>query len=566
MPTLKRGSSPSGSLLLESDDARNALLRGVDLVASTVVRTLGPSGSYVVLQRRDAPPLVTNDGVTIARSVDAVHDPLINQGVQLLKQASEVSELSVGDGTTTATVIARSLLSSAFRHVAGGADPSELVRGLERGIEAVVAWLNERAEPLDRSKASIFEVARLAARDEGVAGVVAEALEAVGEAGVVRVEDSTEYGLNLRVMEGMRFDNGLAAPGLIVDPVRRESVFENPLVAIAEERLTQVSQLRALFEQVAEQRRPLVLIADEISGEALSLLILNVARRGMPVAAVKAPDFGPDRAASMRDIASWSGGMLFGEQFGRTLATAKIDELGAVERAIVTTDSTTLVGGAGRSEDVAIRVSGINAELRSTESEYEKTKLLIRLARLGGSVAVIGVGCDTAAEQEEIRHRVTDAVQAGKAALRGGMVPGGGTALLQAAEALLPASGQRSVADGVLAAGLVAPARQLATNAGIDAAGFVQRLRAMPFGQGIDLHTGDEGEMKSLGVRDPLEVTVAALVAAGSVARMGILCEVVIAKQPLPVMRRPHHEHGHNYHGDPEGHTQTMPVAADQSD
>ena len=566
MPTLKRGSNPSGSLVLESDAARNALLRGVDLVASTVVTTLGPSGSYVVLQRRDAPPLVTNDGVTIARSVDAVQDPLINQGVQLLKQASEVSELSVGDGTTTAIVIAQSLLTNAFRHVAAGADPSELVRGLESGIEAVVAWLNERAEPLDPAKSSIFEVARLAARDEAVAEVVAEALEAVGEGGVIRVEDSTEYGMNIHIAEGMRFDNGLAAPGLIVDQTRRESVFENPLIAIAEERLTQVSQLRALFEQVAEQRRPLILIADEISGEALSLLVLNVARRGMPVAAVKAPDFGPDRAASMRDIASWSGGMLFGEQFGRTLAVAKIDDLGEVERAIVSTESTTLVGGAGSREAVEERVAGINAELRSTESEYEKTKLLVRLARLGGSVAVIGVGCDTATEQEEIRHRVTDAVQAGKAALRGGMVPGGGTALLQASEALLPANGERSVADRVLAAGLVAPARQLASNSGIDAAGFVERLRMLPFGQGIDLHTGNEGEMKLLGVRDPLEVTVAALIAAGSVARMGILCEVVLAKQPLPVMRRPHHEHGHHYHGDPDGHTHSAPVAAGQSD
>ena len=246
MPTLKRGSNQAGSLSLNSDAARNALMRGVDLVASTVVTTLGPGGSYVVLQRRDAPPLVTNDGVTIARSLDAVQDPLINQGVQLLKQAAEVAELSVGDGTTTATVIAKSLLSNAFRHVTAGADPSELARGLERGIESVVEWLHDRAEPIDRSESSIFEVARLAARDERIGRVVAEALAKVGQDGVVRVEDSTEYGMNLHISEGMMFGNGLAAPGLIVDPTRRETVFENPFVAIAEERLTRVSQLRAL--------------------------------------------------------------------------------------------------------------------------------------------------------------------------------------------------------------------------------------------------------------------------------------------------------------------------------
>ncbi len=562
MPTLKRGSDPLGSLFLHSDAARDALLRGVQLVASSVVKTLGPSGSYVVLQRRDAPPLVTNDGVTIARSLDAVQDPLVNQGVQLLKQAAEVSELSVGDGTTTSTVIARSLLINAFRRVAAGADPTEIVAGLEQGIEAVVAWLEERAEPLGGSQSELFAVARLAAGDDRIAEVVSEALAAVTADGVVRVEDATEYGLKLKISEGMRFDNGLAAPGLIVDPARLETVFERPLVAVAEERLTQVAQLRGLFEQVAEQRRPLLLIADEISGEALSLLVLNVARRGMPVAAVKAPDFGPDRAASMRDIAVWSGGVLFGEKFGRVLASAKVDELGQLERAIVTTDSTTLIGGAGQASEVDERRAGIDAELRGTESEYERTKLLVRRARLGGAVALIGVGCDTATEQEQTRHRITDAVQASKAALRGGMIPGGGTALLHASDALLASQRVNGAAGAILAAGLAAPARQLAVNSGIDAGNFVERLRSLPFGDGIDLSTGAEVNMRSHGVRDPLEVTVAALVAAGSVARMGILCEVVLAKQPLPVARRAHHEHGHHYHGDPEGHTDVAPAAA----
>ena len=553
MPTPKRASNSAGSLFLKSDAARQAMMAGVEMVASTIAPTLGPTGSYVVLQRRDAPPLITNDGVTIARYVDAVHDPLINQGVQLMKQASEVSELSVGDGTTTATVIARSLLANAFRQISAGADPTDLASGIERGIEQVVSWLRERAEPLDGSKSSIREVAALAARDDEIAEVVAEALTNVGAGGVVRVEDSRDHGIHLNLAEGMRFDNGLASPEMIVDQLRRESVFDNPLVALTQERLTQVSQLRSLFEKVAAERRPVILIADEISGDALTLLALNVSRRRVPVAAVKAPDFGPDRAAAMRDIAVWSGAVLFGEEFGRTLASATIADLGTVERAIVTADSTTLTGGAGIAMDVAGRAARIQAEIRMSESEYERTKLRVRLARLGGAVAVIGVGYDTEAEQEEVRHRVTDAVQAGKAALSAGMIPGGGTALLHAGDELFSHGLPNDGAAAVLLAGLAAPARQLAENAGVEAGGFVGRLRTLAFEDGIDLRTGREGNMKALGVRDPLEVTTAALVAAGSVARLGILCEVVLAKKPLPVVRRPHHEHGHHYHGDPDG-------------
>ncbi len=528
---------------------------GVNLVASAVAPTLGPFGSHVLIQRLDAPPLVTNDGVTIARSIEMLRDPILNQGVQLLRQASEQSESAVGDGTTTATVLARELLRGALQLVTAGHDPSRLAAEISTGVEQVARWLRERSEPLEETLQAIKDVASLAARDDQIAQSVAEALIEVGSDGVVRVEDSRTYGLKLEIIDGMRFSNGLAAPGLIVDQALGESAFDHPLIALAQERLTKVSQLKPLLEQAAAAQRAVILIADEISGDALTMLVLNVANRRIPVAAVKAPDFGPDRAAAMRDIAAWSGGELFGEEFGRTLAAARLSELGTVERAIINSDSTILIGGGGQAGMVSERAAGIRAELRITDSDYESTKLRVRLARLGGAVAVVGVGCDSQVEQEEVRHRVSDAVQAGKAALRSGMVPGGGAALAGAGRALFAPGDKRSPGQQILCEALAAPARQIALNAGYDAAACLSGYQSAGFGWGLDVRSGEWIDLNAAGIRDPLEVVVSALVSAASVARMGLLCEVIVAMKPLPKIRRPHHEHGHHYHGDPGGHS-----------
>jgi chaperonin GroEL len=548
-----------GALVLSGDSAREALLAGADVVADAVAPTLGPQGRHVVLERLDAPPLVTNDGVTIARAVEKLEDPVANQGIHLLRQASEAAELEVGDGTTTATIIARSLLRAAFARVGAGEEPVAMAREIDDQLTVVADWLRERAVPLAPGREAIEQVARLASRDEEIASLVAEAVERVGVDGVVRVEDSSAYGLHIDFIEGMRFPNGLVSPALAVDREGGQTVFDRPLLLLVSGRLTLISQLRPVLEAAASARRPVVIVADEISGDALTMLAMNVAKRTIPVAAVKAPEFGPDRAAALRDIAAWSGGTLFGEELGRLVEGAGIEELGQVERAVVTADSTTLEGGAGLAGEVADRLTRIDAELVRTDSEYERTKLRTRRARLGGAVAVIGVGCDSEVEQEEVRLRVVDAVQASRAAVRSGLVPGGGGALVQAA-ALSGVAGSAGVAGPVVERALQEPARQLAENAGLDPSVAVRELREMSFGRGVDLSTGSEVDLLARGIADPVEVTCAALVAAGSVARMGLLCDFIVARKPLPRVRRDHHSHGHHYHGDPEG-IETQPAA-----
>jgi chaperonin GroEL len=537
-----------GKLVVYEDLARDSLLRGVDLITDLVAPTLGPRGRHVVLQRFDAPPLVTNDGVTIARSLEMLQDPITNQGVQLLREVASTAEDFAGDGTTTAMVLARAILRESFRQVGRGAAPEALCRGIDEAAETAGEWIESQSRPL-AGTSELTRVATIASRDPKIGRLVAEALDRVGPEGVVRVEDDRAYGVSLEFLEGMRFENGLLAPGLATDDLRGETAFERPYVLAANERITQVRQLVPVLSVIAEERAPLLIVADEVSGDALTLLVLNVRKRRLPVVAVKAPAFGPDRTDALLDITAFTGGELLGPDSGRQVVSAKEAQLGRADRVIVTRDQTAIIGGHGAEARISERARQAAAELSYLESDYEREKRRVRLARLAGAVALLRVGLDTQAEQEETRHRIRDAVQAGRAALSDGIVPGGGATLLRAADAI----DERSPGWGVVRAALEAPLRQLAANAGTDPSVSVARVRAAPDGHGIDMETGGAVDLVAAGIFDPTKIVRSTLEIAASVARACLRADAIIAHQPTPRPRRRGHGHGHG-HGHEHGH------------
>ncbi|MEA2249614.1 MAG: chaperonin GroEL [Solirubrobacteraceae bacterium] len=545
----------AGKLYAHGEEARRALIRGIDLVAELVAPTLGPRGSHVIVQRLDAPPLITNDGVTIVRSLEMLRDPMTNQGVQLLREVASTTEDFVGDGTTTATLLARAIVRGAFARVAAGADPMALGEGIAGAVAEVVEWLQARSRPASTIE-DVRRVARVAARDDHIGGLVAEALEAVGADGVVRVEDDPAYGVRLEIHEGLRFESGLISPALATNVHQRETVFEDPYILLASERIDRVAQLAPVLSAVAEQKRPLVIVADEVSGEALTLLVLNIRRRGLPVAAVKAPDFGPDREAALADMAARTGGVVFGPGLGRCVDRATLDGLGRAGRAIVTPEWTAIAEGRGDAAAIAGRKREIRALLALEESEYERDKLRTRLARLDGALAIVRIGLDSETEQDETRHRIRDAVQAGRAAITDGVVPGGGAALLQAALAMRPegAEEQRAGCEVVRRA-LEAPLRQLAVNAGMEPSVAVRQVAAAPFGHGLDIARRELCDLIEAGIFDPVKVVCSSLEIAASIACICLRSEAIIADRPLQIRKRAHHPHGHHHHGDPEGHT-----------
>lgn len=536
-----------GKVIVHHEHARDSLLRGVDLITDLVGPTLGPRGRHVVLQRYDAPPLVTNDGVTIARSLELLQDPLTNQGVQLLREVASTAEDFLGDGTTTAMLLARAIVRESFRHVMQGAAPDALCRGIDDAAAAAGQWIQSQGRPIG-GKPDLARVATIASRDTKIGGLVADALDRVGPDGVVRIEDDRAYGMRLEFHEGMRFDNGLLAPGLATDGRRGETVFEQPYVLAANERITQVRQLVPVLSAIARERAPLLIVADEVSGDALTLLVLNVGKRRLPVVAVKAPAFGPDRSEALQDIAVFTGAEVLGPGTGRVVESAKIEQLGRADRVIATRDETAIVGGHGEPAAIAARARQAGAELSYLESEYEREKRRLRLARLGGAVALIRVGLDTQAEQEETRHRIRDAVQAGRAALTDGIVPGGGTTLLRAADAIR--NGERdeeSAGRAVVRAALEAPLRQLAANAGIDPAVAVARVRSSRQGHGLDMETERPVDLVAAGIFDPTKIVRSTLEIAASVARACLRADAIIAHQPTPRPRRRGHGHGHHH-------------------
>jgi chaperonin GroEL len=561
----------AGRLIVSGDQARAELMRGLDLVADAVGPTLGPCGSHVLLQRHDAGPLVTNDGVTIARSIETLRDPYANQGVQLLREVAGVTDTIVGDGTTTAVIAARALLRGALAAVSRGADRAALCRGLARGWATVSRLIGEAATPL-RDADELTALATAAARDRRIGELVAAALERAGADGVVNVEDHRAYGIRLDFADGMSFPSGLLAPALATDETRRETAFERPLILLASERITQINQLAPVLRQAAAERTPLVVIADEVSGDALTMLVLNVRKRTIPAVAVKAPLFGEDRVAMLGDIAAVTGARVCGPGTGISVAGAKIVDLGRAEQVTVTHERTTIVSGQGTPRAIAERVAGIDAELSYLESEYERDKRRLRRACLGGTVATIGVGLDTVVEQEETRLRIIDAIRSGRAAMRGGVVPGGGSVLARAAAELRRSAGTGPEAAGqrILAAALEAPLRQLAANAGLDPAVAVGRVTSSPPGFGLDLHRDELVDLRVRGILDAADVVHVSVESAVSIARTALLAEVIVAQRPLPPQpKRPYgHHHGHDHghfggvapghdHGHGHGHTHT---------
>lgn len=554
-PLAARRARP-GRLVRREDAARALLLRGIDMVADAVGPTLGPCGRHVVLQRAEAGPLVTNDGVTVARSLELLRDPLVNQGVQLVKEVADRAESAIGDGTTTATLLARAIVREAFVHAAAGADPMAVKRGIARAGAVAREYVLEQARPLGAG--DVERVARLASRDEEIGRLVARALEAVGEDGPVRVTDDRAYGIHLDVHDGLRFDNGVLSPALLTDPEARETAFDDPYVLIASERITQVRQLVPALELIVERRAPLVVVADEVSGDALTLLALNVRRRSIPAVAVKAPMFGEDRAAALEDIAVATGGRVLGPTLGRSAESVDIDALGRARRVVVTPDETVITGPAGDAAALAAREAEIRAELSYLDSDYEREKRRLRLARLRGTVAELRVGLDTQAEQEETRHRIQDALHAARAAIRSGTVPGGGATLLHAAAAVRASAGDAAgerLGAAIVAGALEAPLRQLAANAGLDPSLAVARVRAAPAGHGLDVERDELVDLRAAGIFDPAELVCSTIEIATSMAGVCLLSELIVAAHPLPRQPRRRHGHGHDHdHWHGHGH------------
>jgi chaperonin GroEL len=542
--------APRGKLIISGDRARGALMRGLDLVADAVGPTLGPAGSHVLLQRHDAGPLVTNDGVTIARAIELLRDPYANQGVQLLREIADITDAVAGDGTTTAVIVARELLRQALAAVTRGIDSTSLRNGLADGWVAASRAIKRAATPL-RDLDELVAVAGNAARDRPIGELVAQALWRTGPEGVVNVEDDRRYGVRLEFVDGMSFAGGLLAPGLATDEVRGETVFEGPLILAASERITQVGQLAPVMRQAAAERLPVVVIADEVSGDALTMLVLNVRRRTVPGVAVKAPLFGEDRLEMLQDIAALSGGTVLGPAMGRRVENATIGDLGRADRVTVTRERTTISGGHGDQSAIAARLAGIEAELAYLESEYERDKRRLRRAYLNGTIATIKLGLDTVVEQEETRLRIIDAIRSGRAAMRGGVVPGGASILIRAASALRD-NADRTV-DGlgmrILARALEAPLRQLASNAGVDPAVALRRVRAARDGFGLDLRRDAVVDLRAAGVVDAADVVHACVETAVSIARTSLLAEAIVAQRPLPPTpkRRYGHHHGHDH-------------------
>jgi chaperonin GroEL len=540
----------AGRLIIEGDDARSALMRGLNLVADAVAPTLGPAGSHVLVQRHDAGPLVTNDGVTIARAIEVLRDPYANQGVQLLREVAGITDTLVGDGTTTAVVIARELLRQGYSAVSRGFDPTALCERLHAGWTEAAQVIGCAAAPL-RDIDELADLAGNAARDRAIGEMVAQALMRVGADGVINVEDRRAYGVRLDFTEGMSFASGLLAPGLATDENRVETVFERPLILVASERITQVRQLAPVLHQTVAARVPLVIVAEEVSGDALTMLVLNVRKRTVPAVAVKAPLFGEDRLAMLEDIAVLTGGSVCGPATGRTVENATIDDLGRADKVTVTKERTTITGGYGDEHEVAVRLAGIAAEIGYLESEYERDKRRIRRACLGGTVATIGVGLDTVVEHEETRLRIIDAVRSGRAALRGGVVPGGASVLIRAAAALLHDHDQSPEALGsrILARALEAPLRQLALNAGLEPAVAVRRVRAAAPGFGLDVRRNAIVDLRADGIVDAAAVLRSTVETAVSIARTSLLTEAIIAHRPHPPSpKRPYgHHHGHDH-------------------
>ncbi|OBB58077.1 chaperonin GroL [Mycobacterium sp. 852013-51886_SCH5428379] len=530
-----------------NETARRAMEVGVDKLADAVKVTLGPRGRNVVLAKSWGGPTVTNDGVTIAREID-LEDPFENLGAQLVKSVATKTNDIAGDGTTTATVLAQAIVKAGLRNVAAGANPIALGAGISKAADAVSEALLSAATPVDDKK-GIAQVATVSSRDELIGDLVGEAMTKVGADGVVTVEESSTLNTELEITEGVGFDKGYVSAYFVNDFDTQEAVFEDALILLHREKISSLPDLLPLLEKVAESGKPLVIIAEDIEGEALSTLVVNAIRKTLKAVAVKAPFFGDRRKAFLEDLAIVTGGQVVNPDVGLTLREVGLDVLGSARRVVVTKDSTVIVDGGGGQEAIADRAKQLRAEIEATDSEWDREKLEERLAKLAGGVAVIKVGAATETDLKKRKEAVEDAVAAAKAAVEEGIVTGGGSALVQARSALenlkSSLSGDEALGVGVFASALSAPLYWIATNAGLDGAVVVSKVSELPTGQGFNAATLSYGDLLADGVVDPAKVTRSAVLNAASVARMILTTETAVVDKPVEEAD----DHGHGHHG-----------------
>ncbi len=518
-----------------SEDARRSLQRGVDILADAVKVTLGPKGRYVVLDKKYGAPTITNDGVTIAREIE-VEDAFENQGAQLVREVATATNDVAGDGTTTATVLAQAIVREGLKNVSAGANPIALKRGIEKAVEAIVANLQKQSVEIN-GKEDIARVATISSREREIGDVIADAIEKVGKDGVVNVEEGQTFGLELEFTEGMQFDKGYLSPYMVNDAERMEAVLDDPYILIANQKLGGIKDLLPLLEQVIQAGRPLLIVAEDVEGESLATIVVNKLRGTFQAVAVKAPGFGDRRKRMLEDIAILSGGEVITEEMGLKLENTKLSQLGRARKVVVDKDSTTIIDGAGDPEDIKARIKQLKAEIETTDSDFDREKLQERLAKLSGGVAVVKVGAATETEMKEKKHRVEDALQATRAALEEGIVPGGGVALLNAADkvktSLLESldGDERTGAQIVLRA-LEEPLRQLATNAGLEGSVVVQAVRSAKPGQGLNVDSGEVEDLVKNGIIDPTMVTRSALQNAASIGKNILTTEAIVTDAP----------------------------------
>ena len=516
------------------EEARRGMERGLNTLADTVKVTLGPKGRNVVLDKKWGAPTITNDGVTIAKEIE-LEEPYEKIGAELVKEVAKKTDDVAGDGTTTATVLAQALVREGLRNVAAGANPIAVRRGIEKAVAAVVERLLADAKEVETQE-EIAATASISAADEQIGAFIAEALEKVGHEGVVTVEESNTFGLELEVTEGMRFDKGFISPYFVTDPDRQEAVLEDAYVLLVESKISNVKDLLPLLEKVMQTGKPLAIIAEDVEAEALATLVVNRIRGTFKSVAVKAPGFGDRRKAMLQDMAILTGGTVISETVGLKLENATLEDLGQARKVVVTKDDTTLVEGAGDKEAIEARTAQIRMEIENSDSDYDREKLSERLAKLAGGVAVLKSGAATEVELKERKHRIEDAVRNAKAAVEEGIVAGGGVALLQAAEVLdtLKLEGDEATGAAIVKVAVEAPLKQIAANAGLEGGVVVDRVRNLPTGEGLNAATGEYVNLLAAGIADPVKVTRSALQNAGSIAGLFLTTEAVVADKPEP--------------------------------
>ena len=515
-----------------SEEARRALERGVNTLADAVKVTLGPKGRYVVLDKKFGAPTITNDGVTIAREIE-VEDPFENQGAQLVREVATATNDVAGDGTTTATVLAQAIVREGLKNVEAGANPMGLKRGIETAVQAVVEDLKSQSKEVS-GKEDIARVATISAREREIGDVIADAIEKVGKDGVVNVEEGQTFGLELEFTEGMQFDKGYLSPYMITDAERMEAVLDEPYILIANQKIGAVKDLLPILEQVIQAGRPLLIVAEDVEGEALATIVVNKLRGTFSAVAVKAPGFGDRRKRMLEDIAVLTGGEVITEEMGLKLENTKLSQLGRARKVVVDKDATTIIDGAGESDAIKARIKQLKGEIENTDSDFDREKLQERLAKLSGGVAVVKVGAATETEMKEKKHRVEDALQATRAALEEGIVPGGGVALLQAVDSIKldKFEGDERTGASIIARALEEPVRQLANNAGLEGSVVVNTIRAGSKGFGLNVDTGEQEDLVKSGIIDPTMVTRSALQNAASIAKNILTTEAIVADAP----------------------------------